>query len=91
MTDWNELAIFISACAASLGGLCAAVQHSRCRNIQTPCISCDRDVEPLDTLDALEAGGPRLSAPVKVSDLEASLERSHIGPPRPTATPENVP
>jgi hypothetical protein len=90
MTDWNELAIFISACAASLGGLCAAVQHSRCRNIQTPCISCDREVEGLEVLDALE-GGSRMSAPVTVSELEASLERSHVGPPRPRTAPENVP
>jgi len=96
MTNWSELGLFVSACAASLGGLFAATRHSRCTNIKTPCMSCERDLEPNNSSEDLESG---LSPPVALHTLTKKLEQATqqggqvprklpgMAPPPPAPTP----
>jgi len=88
MTNWSELGLFVSACAASLGGLFAATRHSRCTNIKTPCMSCERDLESGN--DDLESGvaGP----PVPMRSLAKKLEQAvDEGPQVPRKLPGMAP
>ena len=40
----EQLGLFITLMATSASAIIIACFKSRCRNINTPCISCDRDV-----------------------------------------------
>ncbi len=44
----SELGIFIASCCASLSGLLFALSKSRCTNIKCCCVSCDRDLLPVN-------------------------------------------
>tara|TARA_S200002703_G_scaffold67698_1_gene58860 strand:+ start:41 stop:280 length:240 start_codon:yes stop_codon:yes gene_type:complete len=51
--DWLEkhngfLITLIGALSASMGVFFAYCLKSRCKNIKTPCVSCDRDVVVLE-------------------------------------------
>jgi len=84
--NWSELSLFVSACAASLGGLVAATRHSRCTNIRTPCISCDRELEAPsidddeeeNTLHVMEQGRAK---PISFKDVEKHV--ASTTPPAP--------
>lgn len=39
----EQLGLFITLMSGACGGLIAVLFKSRCKNIKTPCISCDRD------------------------------------------------
>lgn len=64
----------------------AATRHSRCTNIRTPCMSCDRELELVtkadddeDNLDIMEQGRAK---PIPFSEVE-----SHVAP---TPVPKRV-
>ena len=46
----EQLGLFITLMGGTLSAIIIACFKSRCRNIKTPCISCDREVlSPIET------------------------------------------
>lgn len=78
MTDWADLSLFVGAVTASVASLILAIQRSKCTAIDCGCIHCKRAVE-MTPLDHDPPSPPDLrppavrNAPVRVQDLEASL------------------
>ena len=44
MTNYSELAVFITSCAGALAGLIYATQKSRCSTINCCCMECERPI-----------------------------------------------
>lgn len=47
----EQLGLFITLMGGTASALIIACFKSRCRNINTPCISCDREVKRTESVD----------------------------------------
>tara|TARA_R110000824_G_scaffold205337_1_gene390170 strand:- start:1579 stop:1779 length:201 start_codon:yes stop_codon:yes gene_type:complete len=55
----EQLGLFITLMAGACGGLLAVLFKSRCKNVKTPCISCDRDPLTESEIQDLEKNKPK--------------------------------
>ena len=50
----EQLGLFITLMGGTLSAIIVACFKSRCKNIKTPCISCDRQVKRTESNDITE-------------------------------------
>ena len=50
----EQLGLFITLMGGTLSAIIVACFKSRCRNIKTPCISCDRQVKRTESNDTAQ-------------------------------------
>lgn len=71
MTNYSELAVFITSCAGALAGLIYATQKSRCSTIKCCCMECERPISSTAECTDIES---QLSA---VEDSASRVLSSH--------------